>query len=169
VLNLIVIICLLFPLGVVNVIISEAIWSPNLRSNVENWLAQGFLIALPTQTLLLPFNPAVQLLMTNALPTTMICFLLLLIAYIMTFGFIGKSIAKQYIERRTTEQRPPSLMGTRARCPICGVSSRYSDQDILEDYTVKCHNCKQPFSIEPTKALMKKISQNQENESRIDI
>jgi hypothetical protein len=171
--NIIGIVWLLVIMGIVNTVITESLWSLNARSDVGNWIAQGFLIALPTQLLILQFYAVSQILASSYSLASMVSFTVLLAVYIMIFGFIGRSAAGRFAEMTskeiTAKQRVEPLMGTRARCPNCGESLRYSNQDISNERTVMCHNFKQVFPIEPTQELLKKVKEMRDDETRIEL
>jgi hypothetical protein len=148
---------LLFLMGIVNIVVAGIIWGLRLRSGAEVWLAQGFLVAMPTQFLLLPFNPIIDWLFVNASTIAAVYFMTLLLGYIMVFGLIGKRAADEAIEKPSAKPKPPSFHGTRARCPHCGKSIRYMTHDISKDHTAVCPNCRQSFSLEPVEELLSKI------------
>jgi predicted Zn finger-like uncharacterized protein len=171
--NVIGIVWLLVIMGILNTVIAESLWSLNVRSDGANSIAQGFLITLPTQLLILPFYTVSQILASSYSLASMVSFTVLLAVYIMIFGFIGRSAAGRFVEMTskeiTAKQRAQPLMGTRARCPNCGESLRYSNQDISDERTVRCHNCKQVFPIEPTQELLKKATEMRDDETRINL
>ena len=174
VINMTISIFLLIVIGMINMMISESLWSLTLRSNVESWIAQGFLIALPTQILLLLFQYVIQLISTYPTITFVIYGLILFFGYSVIFGFIGNIAARKYIEnepdhRTTAVQKSLSFKGTRGRCPSCGESFRYLIQDISDEGIVKCLNCKRAFYIEPTEELLRKLGKYQVDDSKIDI
>jgi len=158
----------------INMMISEPLWSLTLKSNVESWITQGFLIVFPTQILLLAFQWVIQFISENPTITLLIFGLVLFFVYSIIFGIIGNAAARKYIENEsenhiTASQKPTSLDGTRGRCPSCGESFRYLIRDISEEGTVKCLNCKNTFYIETTEELLRKLGQYRKDDSKIDI
>jgi predicted Zn finger-like uncharacterized protein len=166
--NITISILLVFMIGVINMMISESIWSITLKSSGESWISQGFLIVLPTQILLLLFQSAIQIILTNLTITSLVYGLILFFVYSVIFGFIGKTAAMRYIENvpdnsPTVRQEAIQFKGTRGRCPSCGESFRYSNENISDEGTVKCLNCKHIFYIEPKEELLRKLGKQQKD------
>jgi len=161
---------LLIVIGIINVASSEYLWSLNCRSNIENWIVQGFLVFIPTQILLMPFTDII--ISSYSLPGPLVFLAAIgVLGYMVVFGYIGRAVAKVYTEKdsyQQTHRKPgsPMIRETRGRCPSCGESYRYSTHDFSSESTVKCFNCGHTFYLEPTEELQKKLNVNREESER---
>jgi predicted Zn finger-like uncharacterized protein len=161
--------------GSVNATLARYLWSIKTRSNGTIWMTEGLLIVIITQVLLLPL-PVIQTILTGmALWLQSIFVVLIFLDYCLAFGLIGRKIARIYCQpipyeqRVRVENKQLGFSGTRARCPYCQASFRYRDDDRAMDGTVKCHRCTRSFYMEPIDDLMRKLGENIDVNSRIDL
>lgn len=161
--------------GAVNVTVSGYLWTIKTRSNGRIFMAEGLILIFVTQVLILPL-PSVQTILARMEITLQAFFVVLIfIDYCLIFGIIGRKTATMYsqplllVERIGGENKPLSFSGTRARCPYCHASFRYRDDDRGMDGTVKCYKCSKPFYMEPIDDLLKKLGENIDVNSRIDL
>lgn len=172
--NVTISILLVLVIGIVNMMISESLWSVTLMSNIESWIAQGVLIVIPTQILLIFFQVAILFISENLTFALLIYGLVLFFVYSMIFGIIGISAARKYTQSVLEHDISPDhtstlFRSTRARCPSCGESFRYFAHNISEEGTVTCLNCKHTFPIETTEALLRNLGKYRKDESNMDI
>jgi len=158
---------LLVAIGMINVASSEYLWSLNCKSNLGNWIVQGFLVFVPTQILLIPFSSTMVLVSTFPSGLLIIPGAFLFLGYTVIFGYIGRAVASRYLEEDSyhqtrTRPRVQLFKGTRGRCTFCGESFRYSTHDISSEGTVRCLNCGHAFHLEPTEDLLKKLHVDRE-------
>jgi predicted Zn finger-like uncharacterized protein len=161
--------------GAVNVTVAGHLWTIKTRSNGRIFMAEGLILVIVTQVLLLPL-PSIQTILFRMEITLQAFFVVLIfIDYCLAFGIIGRKTAGIYsqplmlVERMSREKKPVRFSGTRARCPYCHASFRYRDYDRGLDGTVKCYRCSRLFYMEPIDDLLKKLGENIDVNSRIDL
>lgn len=162
-------IVLLTIMGILNMVIAESVWSLNVKSNLGDWIIQGFIVVLPTQILLIPFYYMINMILSSLsnLIIAFLEFILLFFGYTFIFGYIGLKAAGMYTEGETYQRKrgkhqQETFTDTRARCTFCGESYRYPLSEISHEGIVRCLNCGRTFSIEPNEELLKKLRKFQE-------
>ena len=162
-------------MGILNMVIAESVWSLDIKSNLGDWITQGFMVVLPTQILLIPFYPMINMILS--LPNRIMAFLafiLLFFVYTPIFGYIGLTAARMYEEKDTYLSRRgkhqlETFIGTRAKCTFCGESHRYPRSEISDEGIVRCSSCGHTFSIEPNEELLKKLGESKEKKSKTNL
>ena len=130
--------------GWVNGILCSRLWDFEVGQHWTSLIGHGFALFLILLIVGLPVSALLQFVTAGISPRI---YLPIQIVFLSIFdGIIGKEIGGMFKESYEPAARPHRVLsrkptGRRERCPFCGVSFPYRDQDINSEGAALCRGC----------------------------